>query len=412
MKSKKFLKGRRVAHSFIAGALVLLLLFAFLPGCAPEVAPPPEEEEEVVSPPVEPGPYEKYVASLPAGCEPVPRDCFEQAMEEGQLNIYDWAEWWPEEMYPAFEKEFGIKIVRDNFADYDEMVTKYKLNPKLEYDYLLPDFRAFEQLRALGVVGELNHDWIPNVNKYLREDIKNIKYDPGYKYGVIAYLTMNGYTINTAYLDETDPRVGSWAYIFEAPKDLPEHGRLIMKNDMFQTIGAVLIYLGYSYNSDDKDELMEAKEVLMRLKPYVKAYHSWPKREILTEETWLLGPYGTGEILWLSEDVPTLKAILPEEGSFVRGAVMLMPKHAPHPALAHLWINFWFRPDVALALAEITGRTPSNTAVPALLPEKVRTWVGVEPPEGYLEICEFPEARGFTGKGLELRTEIWEDLMT
>ena len=393
MKVRNLSKGQFRGHKFIVCALTLLLLFVFLPNGRSEA-----------------GPYEKYVSSLPKGSEPVPRECFEQAMKEGQFNIYDWAEWWPEEMYENFSKEFGIKIVRDNFADYDELVTKYKLNPKLAYDFTLPDPRAFKQLELLGVVGELNHDWIPNVNKYLREDIKSSKFDPGYKHTVIVYLSLNGYAINTRFVDEKDPRLGSWAYLFEAPKDLKDHGRLTVKSDMFQVIGCALKYLGYSYNSDDEKELIKAKEVLMRLKPWIMAFDSWPKRLYLEEETWVSGPYSTGDFLALSEDVPTLKAYLPKEGTVIRGACMTIPKATPHPAAAHLWFNYVFRPDVNLALIKRTGRSASHTAVPAFLPEKARKWPGVEPPEGYLEKCEFVEPRAYTGKGLKLRTAIWEDL--
>jgi spermidine/putrescine-binding protein len=60
--------------------------------------------------------YQEYVASLEEGYEPVPREVFEQAMKEGQLNIYDWAAYWDEDLYNDFSKIFGIKIVRDNFA--------------------------------------------------------------------------------------------------------------------------------------------------------------------------------------------------------------------------------------------------------------------------------------------------------
>jgi hypothetical protein len=49
-------------------------------------------------------------------------------------QIYDWAEWWPEELFKNFEKEFGVKVTRDHFADTEEMVTKIKLNPKVPYD--------------------------------------------------------------------------------------------------------------------------------------------------------------------------------------------------------------------------------------------------------------------------------------
>lgn len=354
--------------------------------------------------------YEEYVASLPAGYEPVPRDCFEQAMEEGQFNIYDWAEWWPEEMYEGYSDEFGIKIVRDYYASYDELVTKYRLNPELGYDFVLPDNAAFKQLEGLGVVAELNHDWIPNVNKYLREDIKKLKFDPGYRHCVLAYVSVTGYAVNTRFIDETDPRLGSWAYLFEAPKDLKDYGRLTVKDNMYIVIGCALKYLGYSYNSDNENELMEAKELLMRWKPYIMAFDSWPKRLFLEEETWVSGPHSTGDFLDLVGDVPTLKPYVPEEGTVIRGAAMAIPLAAPHKACAHLWFNYVFRSDVNLSLIKRTGRSATHIDVPAQLPEEVRKWPGVEPPEGYLDKCDVPMPSSYTGRGLELRTAIWEEL--
>jgi len=69
---------------------------------------------------------------------PVPKECMDQVRKEGsQLNIYDWAEWWPEKLFTDFEKEFGVKITRDHFASTDEMMTKFKLNPKTPYDLVL-----------------------------------------------------------------------------------------------------------------------------------------------------------------------------------------------------------------------------------------------------------------------------------
>lgn len=354
--------------------------------------------------------YEQYVASLPAGYQPVPMDCFKQAMKEGQVNIYDWAEWWPEEMYENYSREFGIKIVRDNYASYDELVTKYRLNPKAGYDFLLPDPVAFKQLQALGVVLELNHNWIPNVNKYLNEGIKKLQFDPGYKHGVLTYTSLNGYAIDTKYVDENDPRHGSWAFIFDAPGDLKDHGRLVLKDNMFQVIGTALKYLGYSYNSDNERELAKAKELLLKVKPWVLAYDGWPKRMILEQETWVTAPFSTGDYLKLADDVPTLKVFLAKEGTVMRGALMTIPKSAPHPAAAHLWLNFVFRPDVNLALCGRTGRIPTHTEVGDKLPEKVRKWPGVETPPGYMDKCELPGPSSYTGKGLEIRAAIWEDL--
>jgi len=69
---------------------------------------------------------------------PVPKACLDQVRAEGNvLNIYDWAEWYPEELFTNFTKEFGVKITRDHFASTDEMMTKFMLNPKTPYDLVL-----------------------------------------------------------------------------------------------------------------------------------------------------------------------------------------------------------------------------------------------------------------------------------
>jgi len=402
MEVKSFLKCKWVAHSFIAGVLVLLLLFASLPGCAPaaeEEIPPAEEE----APPAEEvGPYEEYVSSLPEGCEPVPRECFEQAQREGQLNIYDWAEWWPEEIYTNFEKEFGIEIVRDNFADFDEMLAKFKLNPETEYDYVLPDIRTFAQMQDLGLLQKLNHDWVPNVNKYLPEVTKGAWYDPGYQYGAASDIIPTAYSYNTKYVD--DPRIPSWAVLFEP--DEKYKGRISMINGMYEVVGCALKYLGYSINSDDEGELMEVKELLLRQKPYVATYDSWPARSLREEEIWLAHQW-YGDALFLNRDVETLVPALPAEGSKAGVDTMIIPIGAKHPAAAHLWVNYLYRPRVNALMIETICYLPNHTAAGEFLSLELREWL---PPEEYWEICEYISPKAYTGKGLELRTEIWEEL--
>ncbi|MCK4354429.1 MAG: spermidine/putrescine ABC transporter substrate-binding protein [Dehalococcoidia bacterium] len=379
----------------ISVGLVICLVMAFaLPMCAPAPAPPVEEEV---------GPYEKYVSSLSEGEYPVPRDCFEQAMEEGQLNIYDWAEWWPEEIYEGFSQEFGIKIVKDNFADYGEVVAKFKVNPETEYDYVRNDPKAFLELKGLGVLQELNHEWIPNVNKYLSEVGREVSYNRNYEYAVTTDISPTNYGYNTKYVD--DPRIPSWSVLFEP--DEKYKGRITMLNDMYEVIGGALKYLGYSWNSDDEEELMEAKELLLRQKPYVMAYDSWPVRLVLEEEAWIAQSWH-GDILFLRSELETFVPALPTEGSVMIYGFLVIPKGSPHPAAAHLWINYLFRPRVNAFLFEAICYPPTHTTAGELLSPELREWL---PPEEYWEMCDDISLKPFTGKGLELRSQIWEELM-
>jgi len=275
MKVRNFLKNKRVVYSFMAGALAVLLLLAGLPACAPAA----EEEGPAVGETA----YDKYVASLSEGEYPVPRECFDQAQKEGELNLYNWGEWWPAEIREGFAQEFGIAVTKDDFGDADEMITKFRLNPETPYDITLPGLRGFYQLKGLDILQEINHDWIPNVNKYLPEMTKNAEYDPNYKYSAATDMCITTYGYNTEYVD--DPRIPSWSAFYEP--DEKYKGKIIPLNNMYEVIGGALLYLGYPFNSDDEDELMAARDLLLQQKPYVLAYDSWPIREVLAEEAWI-----------------------------------------------------------------------------------------------------------------------------
>jgi len=406
--NRKELRKLIIVVSLIAA---LAIVVPMMSGCLPRAAAPPEAPPEVAPPEAvvpeapAPDPYDEYVAALPEGCEPVPRECFEQAQDEGEFYKYCWGEWWPAELREGFAQEFGIKVIKDDYGDIDEMVTKFKLYPETAYDFTLPDTRGFYQLKGLGIPQEINHDWIPNVNKYLPEATKNAEYDPGYKYSVAMDMCITTYGYNAEYVD--DPRIPSWSAFFEP--DEKYRGRITPLNNMYEVIGEALLYLGYSFNSDDEEELMEARDLLLRQKPYVMAYDSWPIREVLGEEDWMFQQWH-GDVRFFRNEYKNPEAIqiaYPPEGCSTTIDVMVIPRGAPHPAAAHLFINYVFRPEVNALLIEEIGHSPNHIATAEFLSEELRSW---HPPQEYLDKLVLINSKAYTGKGKELRSAIWEEL--
>jgi spermidine/putrescine-binding protein len=152
---------------------------------------------------------------------PVPKECLDQVKKEGSiLHIYDWAEWWPEDLFKNFTKEFGVKITRDHYADTEEMVTKIKLNPKTPYDLVLgagPSDAV--RLNGMKLLQQLNHAWLPNVDAYLMDKYKKFDFDPGNHFQIIDSIFLTTYTYNSKFIDPNDPMIGSWKMLFDgAPK--------------------------------------------------------------------------------------------------------------------------------------------------------------------------------------------------
>jgi spermidine/putrescine transport system substrate-binding protein len=392
-EENNFFKGKWMICTLIVGLLILFPALTVL-------AESSSEEEE--------GMYEKYVATVPQGCEPVPRECFEQAVAGETFAMYDWAAWWPEELYQGFSETFGIEIVRDNYPDLDTALAKFRLNPKTPYDYLLANPKAVWYLKEDDILYEVNHDWIPNANRYMAEDIKNASWDPGYRYTVLTTLGFDAYVVNTNYIDKNDPRIPSWKFLFEGGETYK--GKLVMRNEMNRVIGNALKYLGYSLNSTNAMELEEAKKALLRLKPYIMAFDSWPKRAVLAQEVWVVEGI-VHDYLYLGGLIPEgnpFFAAYPPEGCLLSPMLITIPKGGGNPAATHCFINYLYRPENFAKLINTTAYGHGHTAIDNLLTEDVKKWM--TPPEGYRKKCEVLNTDSFTGAGEKMRADIWKEL--
>ncbi len=339
---------------------------------------------------------------------PVPQEVMDQVKKEGgKLAIYDWAEWWPEKLFTDFEKEFNIKITRDHFASTDEMMTKFKLNPKTPYDLVLGTGpNNIMKMAPLGLIRKLNYKWLPNVNAYLMDEFKTSAFDPGNQYQVPSALYMVTFTYNSKRVDPNDPMANSWGMLFERPK---YSGKITMIDSFYDTVGAALKYLGYSWTSDNEAELMKAKALLLKQKPMVMAYDSWPRRLLVEEEAWISQMW-TGDGWLLSRDKPEMRGALPKEGSLWGTNTEFIPIGSKRPATAHLFLNYLFRTEVNALYCEWIGYPPVHKNVMDLMSPEMKAWPGFIMTKEYLKKCDAPSLRYLTGKGLELRQKIWQEL--
>ncbi|MCF8070195.1 MAG: spermidine/putrescine ABC transporter substrate-binding protein [Desulfobacterales bacterium] len=340
---------------------------------------------------------------------PVPKACLDAVKKEGsKLYVYNWAEWWPQELFDDFSKEFGVEVIFDYYADTEEVVAKFKLNPKAPYDVVLgcSPFNVMV-LKPMGIVSKLNYDWLPNVKEYMIEGYTKRAFDPGNHYQIpdSGYATLWAY--NSDKVDDSVPGFHTWKFLFENEKYA---GRITMLDNMYDVTGAALKSLGYSWTSDNEAELMEAKALILKQKPRVMAYDSWPRRAQVEGEAWLSGTWDGDAWLVHNEDVPALKAVLPEEGTLISANTDFIPTGAKHPAAAHLFLNYLYRPEVNALLIETIGYPPAHKHTMEFMSDEMKAWPGFILPEGYMEKCDSDDERMVTGRGKEIRLQIWEEL--
>ena len=339
---------------------------------------------------------------------PVPQSCMDQVRKEGsKLYIYDWAEWWPDELFENFTKEFGVKVIRDHYADTEEMVAKLKLNPNAPYDLILGSGPSDAvRLHEMGLLKELTHAWLPNVTAYLKDEYKTLPFDPGNKFQLVDSIFFTTYTYNAKYVDKNDPMVGSWGLLFKENK---YKGKITMIDNSTESIGSALKYLGYAFTSDNEQELMEAKALLMAQKPNLAAYDSWPSRLLKDEEVYISHLW-IGDSWWLAREKPEIIGVMPKEGTYYAGNTDFIPKGSKHTAAAHLFLNYIFRTEVNVQLVEWIGYPPVHKHTMEFMSDEMKAWPGFIIDKAYQRKCDTFNPRMITGKGKELRDQIWEDI--
>jgi spermidine/putrescine transport system substrate-binding protein len=286
------------------------------------------------------------------------------------------------------------------------MNTKFKLDPKTPYDLVSVGTGGFMLLEEFGALKKLNHDWIPNIEKYLLEDFKTTKVDPNFEYfaPTSVYITAIAYNSDLVSPDTKD--LDSWKIVFEKNEFA---GRMTALDDSYEALGSALIYLGYNPNSSDEKEVKEAKALVFKQKENLIAYNDSPTRMFAEQET-VLSVMWAGDIWWTVQELPNIKMSIPKEGTMMGFDGLALAAGGKNPAAAHLFLNWLFSPENHAILIEGIGYVPTHKATPHLLSDEVKAFPSMALSSEYLKKCILPNYEAAVGKGRAIRAKLWEEV--
>lgn len=314
------------------------------------------------------------------------------------LHVYNWADYLAPQLIERFEKQYQCKIVIDTFDSNEAMYAKLKAGAT-GYDVLFPSSYMVALLKRENLIQRLDHSLIPNLSN-IDSTYLNIVYDPKMEYSVPYAVSITG----VAYLRNRVPNIRfSWDVF--ARKDLK--GRMTMLDDMRETIGAALKFLGYSLNTRNEQELQKARNVVLQWKRNLAKFENEQyKTGIASEEFFVVHGY-SGDIFQIMAENPNVDFFVPEEGTSLTMDEMVIMKTSKQVKLAHAFINFLLDPhNAAENIAVINYLCPNRAAYP-LLDESLRHHPVLFPPETVLAKCELIED---LGEDNVKYTKIWDEI--
>lgn len=334
--------------------------------------------------------------------------CDLEACRGGELHIYTWSDYIAPEVVLGFEKGLNCRVIIDTFDSNEAMYAKLKAGGT-GYDLMTPTSYQIETMAQEKMIAEFDHSRIPNVRKNFDEAFENQIIDPSFKYNVPYAVTYGGFLYQKDAIPE-DADVRTWSILGNPAL----RGRITLLDDIRETLGGALMFLGFSINSTNADELAAAAQKLIEWRVNVRKFDAESyKTEVPSGATFLGHGYSTdatqvivGDEEEGMEPRDDIGFALPREGFSIAFDEFVLAAGSKRPDLAYAFINYIYEPEVAAAnMNYICGPCPVKPGI-ALLDDDYRNLVLVDPET----MSHGQVIRGFTNKPevQELYNRTWD----
>ncbi len=308
--------------------------------------------------------------------------------EEKIVSVLNWSDYIADSTVADFEKATGIKVTYDVF-DSNEMLETKLLAGRSGYDVVVPTAPFLERQIKAGVFLPLDKSKLPNLKNMDPEIMQRVaahdpenKHSINYLWGTIG-LGYNADQVKKALGTDT---IDSWAAILdpENAKKLAKCG-ITMLDAPTDVFGSVAIYLGLDPNSEKPEDLAAVEAALMKIRPYIRYFHSSQYINDLASGEICVALGWSGDVLQARDRGAAgtrpvnIKYAVPKEGAINYFDMLAIPADAPHPDNAHAFINYMMDPQ---AIAKVTNKVRfanANAASLAHVDEAIRNDPGIYP---------------------------------
>jgi putrescine transport system substrate-binding protein len=318
------------------------------------------------------------------------------ARAEGRIvNFYNWSNYMAPGVLEDFTRETGIKVVYDTF-DANETLETRLMAGKSGYDVVVPTAYFLQRQITAKVFQQLDKSKLPNLANAWPEVTKRLAvYDPGNVYGANYMWGTTGIGYNVKAVQKilgADARIDSWDIVFKPEnlakfKDCGIH-MLDSADDIFP---AALGYLGLDPNSTRQADLEKAADLVIKVRPYIRKFHSSEYLSALATGEICLVVGWSGDIMQARSRAAEAKNdveigyAIPKEGAQMFFDNLAIPADAKNVNEAYELINYLYRPEVAAKNSDFLSYASGNLASQKLVDPNILNDRNIYPDEATLK---------------------------
>lgn len=300
---------------------------------------------------------------------PAPASAAGKAPLAESLKVVCWDDYLTPAVVADFEKQFGVRLEVEFLNNNEEAIAR--LEKGEVWDVWAPSDYAVHAAKEKGLLAPLDLAAIPNQTQVGRR-FRNASYDQEFRYSVPFYWGMSGWGYEVAAFPQ---KPDSWSWVFDESRRKRLAGKIRLLDDVRETMGIALIYLGLDPNSTDPQHLAAARDLLIAAKSGVTFDSDVYDEALATGEAQLA--HGWTDVLSrLAAGDSRFAVTLPREGVMLWIDNWAIPAASKKRETAQVLINYLLNPAVAAKLAtDNQSATTLPEVRPMLAPEVARNLV-------------------------------------
>jgi putrescine transport system substrate-binding protein len=332
--------------------------------------------------------------------------------QEKVVNVYNWSDYIDESILQDFTKETGIKVVYDVF-DSNEILETKLLAGGSGYDVVVPTghFLVFQKL---------DKSKLPNIsNMWDMVSERTAKYDSGNEYSINYMWGTTGIGYNTKKVQDAlgIDKIDSWDVFFNPDKlsKLADCGVFVLDSPT-DILPTAMKYLGLDPESTSPDDFAKAEELMMKIRPYIRKFHSSEYINALANGDICLAVGWSGDIFQARDRASeadqgvAIAYTVPNEGAEMWFDQLAVPADAKHVDEAHAFLNFIMKPEVAAKASNYIFYANGNKASQEFIDKEILADPAIYPDEATLK--NLFTVSPYDPKTQRVVTRMWTKIVT
>ena len=273
------------------------------------------------------------------------------------LKLYLPGEYLGENVISDFEKQYGVRVIVENFDSNEMMYTKLMAGDR--YDVIIPSDYMIERLMNEDFLRPLDKSMIPNMEN-MSDAVLGMSYDPDNTYSIPYFWGSVGLVYNHENVDPAVIESEGW----EVLRNTDYAGHIYIYDSERDSFMMAFKALGYSMNTEDPNEINDAYEWLLQMNNTMSPVY-------VTDEVidGMMNGYKdiavvySGDAAVVLDENEDMSFYMPSQGTNIWCDAMVIPQNAENPKLAHEFINYMLTYEAAFDNTETVGYTSPNAEV-------------------------------------------------